>query len=322
MHVVLELPHQVLAAAPERLDAAPGAGGGHLLARERAAPPRVEHLELGEHAALDVRREVAADRLDLGQLGHRGEASGHGRRRSPAHGMRPCPAMSLLDRFRLDGKVAIVTGASSGLGVAFAEGLAEAGADVVISARGAWSASRTRARAVEALGRRCVAVRGDVTVVEDCDRVVAEAMEAFGRVDVLVNNAGLGTAVPAARETPEQFRSVVDINLNGSYWMAQACGRVMQPGSSIVNIGSVLGSTTAGAAAGRLQREQGGDHRAHARPRPAVDGPQGHPRQRARARLLPLRDDRRVPRGLPREDDRCAVPGRPARRPGRAHLRG
>jgi NAD(P)-dependent dehydrogenase (short-subunit alcohol dehydrogenase family) len=71
-------------------------------------------------------------------------------------------------------------------------------------------------------------------------------MEEFGRVDVLVNNAGVGTAVPATRETPEQFRDVVDVNLNGCYWMAQACGRVMQPGSSIVNISSVLGLTTAG----------------------------------------------------------------------------
>jgi NAD(P)-dependent dehydrogenase (short-subunit alcohol dehydrogenase family) len=62
---------------------------------------------------------------------------------------------------------------------------------------------------------------------------------------VLVNNAGVGTAVPATRESPEQFRQVIDVNLNGSYWMAQACGRVMQPGSAIVNIGSVLGSTTA-----------------------------------------------------------------------------
>ena len=71
-------------------------------------------------------------------------------------------------------------------------------------------------------------------------------MAEFGRVDVLVNNAGLGTAVPATRETPEQFRQVIDVNLNGAYWMAQACGRVMGPGSSIVNISSVLGQTTAG----------------------------------------------------------------------------
>ena len=71
-------------------------------------------------------------------------------------------------------------------------------------------------------------------------------MSEFGRVDVLVNNAGVGTAVPATHETPEQFRQVIDVNLNGAYWMAQACGRVMTPGSSIVNISSVLSLTTAG----------------------------------------------------------------------------
>ena len=153
--------------------------------------------------------------------------------------------MSVLDRFRLDGKVAVITGASSGLGAAFATGLAEAGADIAICARRAEKLADTK-RAVEALGRRCVAVTADVSLPEDCTRVVEEAVSALGKVDVLVNNAGLGTAVPATRETPEQFRQVIDVNLNGSYWMAQACGRVMQPGSSIVNIGSVLGSTTAG----------------------------------------------------------------------------
>jgi NAD(P)-dependent dehydrogenase (short-subunit alcohol dehydrogenase family) len=153
--------------------------------------------------------------------------------------------MPLLDRFRLDDKVAVVTGASSGLGVAFAEGLAEAGADVVICARRVERLQDTRAK-VEGHGRRCLAVPADVTSVDDCGRVVAAAMETFGHVDVLVNNAGLGTAVPALRETEEEFRRVIDINLHGSYWMAQACARVMQPGSSIVNIGSILGSTTAG----------------------------------------------------------------------------
>jgi NAD(P)-dependent dehydrogenase (short-subunit alcohol dehydrogenase family) len=153
--------------------------------------------------------------------------------------------MSVLDRFRLDDKVALVTGASSGLGAAFAVGLAEAGADVVICARRADRLEETRAR-VTALGRRCLAVPADVAIPEDCTRVVDETLRELGRVDVLVNNAGVGTAVPATRETPEEFRRVIDVNLNGTYWMAQACGRVMQPGSSIVNIGSVLGSTTAG----------------------------------------------------------------------------
>jgi NAD(P)-dependent dehydrogenase (short-subunit alcohol dehydrogenase family) len=151
----------------------------------------------------------------------------------------------LLERFRLDGKVAIVTGASSGLGVDFALGLAEAGADVAVCARRAERLDAVR-ESVEALGRRCLTTRADVTAVEDCNRVVAETVEALGRVDVLVNNAGLGTAAPATRESPDDFRRVIDVNLHGSYWMAQACGRVMQPGSTIVNIGSVLGSTTAG----------------------------------------------------------------------------
>ncbi|MEU4572910.1 SDR family NAD(P)-dependent oxidoreductase [Nonomuraea sp. ATR24] len=151
----------------------------------------------------------------------------------------------MLGRFSLDGKVAIVTGASAGLGVAFARGLAEAGADLVIGARRADRLEETR-RLVEETGRRCLAVATDVTRVEDCDALVAAAVDGLGGVDVLINNAGVGTAVPALRETPEEFRQVVDINLHGTYWMAQACARVMRPGSSIVNIGSVLGETTAG----------------------------------------------------------------------------
>jgi len=153
--------------------------------------------------------------------------------------------MSVLDLYKLDGRVALVTGASSGLGVAFAIALAEAGADVSVCARRADRLDETRAK-VEALGRRCIAISADVSKVEDCDRAVAETVDRLGRVDVLVNNAGIGTAVPATREQPEQFRQVLDVNLMGSYWMAQACGRVMKPGSAIVNVGSVLGSTTAG----------------------------------------------------------------------------
>jgi len=153
--------------------------------------------------------------------------------------------MSVLDRFRLDGKVAVVTGASAGLGVAFAQALAEAGADVALGARRVDRLETTKALVTE-IGRRAIAVATDVSLPEDCQRLVDTTMAEFGRVDILVNNAGIGTAVPATRETPEQFREVIDVNLNGCYWMAQACGRVMQPGSSIVNISSVLGITTAG----------------------------------------------------------------------------
>jgi NAD(P)-dependent dehydrogenase (short-subunit alcohol dehydrogenase family) len=151
----------------------------------------------------------------------------------------------VLDAFRLDGKVAIVTGASSGLGVAFAQALAEAGADVALGARRAERLQDTR-KLVEATGRRAIAVATDVAEPAHCSALVDAAMTEFGHVDILVNNAGVGTAVPATRETPEQFRQVIDVNLNGCYWMAQSCGRVMQRGSSIINISSILGITTAG----------------------------------------------------------------------------
>lgn len=153
--------------------------------------------------------------------------------------------MTLLDMFRLDGKVAIVTGASSGLGVAFAQGFAEAGADVVLGARRVEKMAATAAL-VERAGRRAYSRKTDVADPEQCAGLVEAAMAEFGRVDILINNAGVGTAVPASRETPEEFGSVVEVNLHGSYWMAQACGRVMTPGSAIVNIASVLGLTTAG----------------------------------------------------------------------------
>ncbi len=149
-----------------------------------------------------------------------------------------------MERFRLDGRVAVVTGASSGLGVAFAQGLAEAGADLVLGARRAEKLADTVALG-EATGRRAVAVATDVARPEDCRALAQAAVDEFGRLDVLVNNAGVGTAVPALKETPDQFREVVDINLHGSYWMAQACAAHMQPGSSIVNISSILGLTTA-----------------------------------------------------------------------------
>ncbi|GAC66684.1 SDR family NAD(P)-dependent oxidoreductase [Gordonia soli] len=153
--------------------------------------------------------------------------------------------MAVLDLFSLTDKVVVVTGASSGLGVSFAQAFAEAGADLVLGARRVERLQETAA-SVESTGRRALAVETDIADPVACQALVDAAVEKFGRVDVLVNNAGIGTAVPATRETPEQFREVVDVNLNGSYWMAQACGRVMEPGSSIINISSVLGLTTAG----------------------------------------------------------------------------
>ena len=150
------------------------------------------------------------------------------------------PDIPVLDRFSLAGRVALVTGASSGLGAGFAVALAQAGADVVLAAR-RQDGLRAAGREVEKLGRSALAVPADVTDPEACRAVVQAAVGRFGRLDVLVNNAGMGTAVPALREPPEQFRQVIDVNLMGAYWMAQAAAQVMPPGSSIVNIASVLG---------------------------------------------------------------------------------
>jgi NAD(P)-dependent dehydrogenase (short-subunit alcohol dehydrogenase family) len=148
-----------------------------------------------------------------------------------------------MDLFRLDGKVAIVTGASSGLGVGFAEVLADAGADIVLGARRVERLDEVKGK-IEAMGRRCIAVPTDVSKVEDCDNLVAEAVKQLGDVHVLINNAGVGHAAPAHREDPRDFNRVLDINLTGAYYMAQAFGRhciEAKHGGSIVNVSSVLG---------------------------------------------------------------------------------
>jgi NAD(P)-dependent dehydrogenase (short-subunit alcohol dehydrogenase family) len=113
----------------------------------------------------------------------------------------------------------------------------------LVLARAAPIASSTPARWSRSAAR-ALTVTADVARPEDAQAVVEAAVAEFGHVDVLVNNAGKGTAVPASRETPEQFREVIDINLNGSYWMAQACGRVMKPGSAIINVASVAALTS------------------------------------------------------------------------------
>ncbi|BBH68457.1 2-deoxy-D-gluconate 3-dehydrogenase [Actinoplanes sp. OR16] len=145
-----------------------------------------------------------------------------------------------MDIFRLDGKVALVTGASSGLGAGFARTLAAAGADVALVARRAERLTDL-AEKVRAGGTRVITHAADVGDPEQCAAAVAATVTAFGRVDVLINNAGIGHAVPASRETPSAFEAVLKVNLAGPFWMAQACAPHMPRGSSIVNVASVLG---------------------------------------------------------------------------------
>jgi NAD(P)-dependent dehydrogenase (short-subunit alcohol dehydrogenase family) len=136
--------------------------------------------------------------------------------------------------------VAVITGASSGLGAAFAECFAQVGAPVVLGARRVGRLQEVAAR-IEAAGGEALCVEADVTDPDSCRRLADAAHARFGRIDVLVNNAGVSAAVPASRERPEDFRAVVDVNLMGPYWMAQAVAPFMSPGASIINISSVLG---------------------------------------------------------------------------------
>jgi NAD(P)-dependent dehydrogenase (short-subunit alcohol dehydrogenase family) len=145
-----------------------------------------------------------------------------------------------LQAFRLDGRVVIVTGATSGLGVGFARAVCAVGGRVVLAGRRAKRLDEV-AGELAAAGAEVRAKPTDVADPDACAALVDFAMTEFGQVDGLVNNAGVADAVPAIRITPEQFRQVIDINLNGVFWMAQACARVMAPGSSIVNVSSVLG---------------------------------------------------------------------------------
>ena len=148
-------------------------------------------------------------------------------------------AIDATSPFRLDGRVAVVTGASSGLGNRFARVLHAAGATVVAAAR-----RRDRLEALQAdLGDRLVPVPCDVSVDSDCERLVAEAIALDGHLDVLVNNAGIGTPSPAETEPVDHFREVVDVNLNAVFLLSQLAARHMieRRSGSIVQVASILG---------------------------------------------------------------------------------
>jgi NAD(P)-dependent dehydrogenase (short-subunit alcohol dehydrogenase family) len=152
--------------------------------------------------------------------------------------------MDLTDVLRLDGKVAVVTGASYGLGVLFAEVLASAGADVVVTARSADKLADT-AKVVENLGRRSVVVAADVTVYDDCQRVADATVAELGRIDVLVNNAGWADdrLIRTERSEPEMFEKMVKTDLVGLFYMTRAVAPHMLRGGggSIINLSSIFG---------------------------------------------------------------------------------
>jgi len=145
-----------------------------------------------------------------------------------------------MGSFSLAGRVALVTGASRGLGAAIALGLAEAGADVAVHAN-TRSPEGTCAR-IRALGRRALPVAGDMADPATPERLVREALEGLGGLDLLVNNAGTIRRSPAAETSDEDWLAVIDVNLHGVFRACRAAGRHMlaQGRGKIVNVASLL----------------------------------------------------------------------------------
>jgi 2-dehydro-3-deoxy-D-gluconate 5-dehydrogenase len=147
----------------------------------------------------------------------------------------------ILDQFKLDGRVALVTGAARGLGQAFALALAEAGADVAVLDQS--DAAETQAQVI-GLGRRCLKLQCDLreATVADLGQVVAQAVHDLGRLDILVNNAGIIRRTPAIEFSEADWDDVLHINLRAVFFLAQAAAKVMmlQGSGKIINVASML----------------------------------------------------------------------------------
>ena len=147
----------------------------------------------------------------------------------------------ILDNFKLDGKIALVTGASSGLGQAIAIALAEAGADVAAHCHTAGKADETCGE-IQKLGRRSIPVTGDMADKSAPSRMMQEVVREFGRIDILINNAGTIRRTPAVDYSEEDWSAVIEVNLSSVFRLSQAAGkRMVEQGSGkIVNIASLL----------------------------------------------------------------------------------
>ena len=149
----------------------------------------------------------------------------------------PSPALDPL--FDFTGKVALVTGGSRGLGYQMVKALAQRGADVIIASRNLENCE-TVAEECRALGRRAVAISAHVGKWAECDRLVEEAYAAFGRIDILINNAGMGPAAPSHEVTEQLFDSVVNLNFKGPFRLASQVAHRMAEGEGgcIINVTS------------------------------------------------------------------------------------
>ena len=154
----------------------------------------------------------------------------------------------VLDSFRLDGKVALVTGGARGLGLTMATALAEAGADVALSGRSLAPAEEAASALAKATGRRAKAFAADVTSAADVERLAASVESALGPIDVLINNAGVNIRGTVDQLTEADWNSVIDTNLKGPFLCARAIGpgMVKRGWGRVVNLGSILGAVALG----------------------------------------------------------------------------
>jgi len=146
----------------------------------------------------------------------------------------------VIDQFRLDGQVAIVTGGNKGLGQTMALALAQAGADIVVVARSG-EAPETQA-AIEQIGRRSIVVAADLSTIAPIAAVIDQTLAQFGRLDILVNNAGMIRRAPAVDTSFDDWQSVLDVNLTSVWALSQAVARIMLPQGygKIINVASLL----------------------------------------------------------------------------------
>jgi NAD(P)-dependent dehydrogenase (short-subunit alcohol dehydrogenase family) len=147
------------------------------------------------------------------------------------------------DIFRLEDRVGIVTGGSKGLGEAMALALATAGANVVVVSRNLEESQNVADTIASQTGRKTLAMRVDVTVRADVDKMVEATVSTFGKIDVLVNNAGINIRKPLQELTDEEWGRILEINLTGPMLCSRAAGKVMieQRSGSIINLSSILG---------------------------------------------------------------------------------
>ena len=154
---------------------------------------------------------------------------------------RATPKQLILDKFKLDGKVALVTGASAGLGAAIATALAEAGAKVMC--HGNTRSPQTTCESIRKTGGTAVPVVGDLARAETASTLIEQTQKTFGRLDILINNAGTIRRAPAVDYSAEDWTTVIEVNLSSVFRLSQLAGKHMiesERGGKIVNIASLL----------------------------------------------------------------------------------